>query len=386
MFTIGFLILALLSGAYADELTQLGKVPVCLLHMHDGAPTFQEYGMISLKNKRRYAIKHGYELVQHIPEGTQGLWSEISCDEPGYVPLRHDGLCYVPNNFGYKNDRRAATFGKIKLAQHACVGRENYWLLWMDADALVMNQTLKLEEHLIDDRYDIITTKDWLMMNAGMMLLKCNQWTLSFLKRVYDDKEFDKARALDQSSFQNYIDELGEEEAKKHVKYVPKWAMNVYTEEYRPGDFLLHMAGKLYEAGVEGATALMRQYDALSLAPDASYARGFLYSKYVLTYYSGLCDLRELPNRDCPPESEHRLKLEEPLGAISIPNRYRHVGERYYWLKEWKDMYDFPGWDEGKVQPKPFPPGRPTPRPTPKQETPQPPPVQDPDEEEHEDL
>ena len=35
----------------------------------------------------------------------------------------------------------------------------------------------------------------------------------------------------------------------------------------------------------------------------------------------------------------------EPLGAMSSPNRYRHVALRYYFLPDWKDKYDVPGWD-----------------------------------------
>ena len=38
-----------------------------------------------------------------------------------------------------------------------------------------------------------------------------------------------------------------------------------------------------------------------------------------------------------------------------MPNRYRHVGLRYFWLGNWKDKYDVPGWNVFK---KPLTPSR----------------------------
>jgi len=126
------------------------------------------------------------------------------------------------------------------------------------ADALVVNQSLSLSS-VIDDRYDLMVSVDWLMINAGMMLFKCTPWTEGFLTRVYGASEFDSAQALDQSAFQHFIDELPD--AASHIGYAPKHRINTYPEEYRPGDFLVHMAGKLYEATTSGANALAHQFD-----------------------------------------------------------------------------------------------------------------------------
>lgn len=50
---------------------------VALLHMHDGAPFFLRLGALTLANKRRYAERHGYEMVAHVPEGTDGLFLPV---------------------------------------------------------------------------------------------------------------------------------------------------------------------------------------------------------------------------------------------------------------------------------------------------------------------
>lgn len=184
------------------------------------------------------------------------------------------------------------------------------------------------------------------MLNAGMLLMKCSDWMKGFLHNVYDARKFDEARALDQSSFQEHLDNLTEAERNMHVKIVPKYAMNVYTEEYRPGDFLLHMAGKLYEATEPGIVSIAHQFDVLSMADDREDVEAFFRSTHLLNYYSGVCKLiRGQRQADCKPDDPRRLLLNESLGSMATPNRYRHVGLRYYWLGDWKDKYDVPGWD-----------------------------------------
>lgn len=320
---------------------------IVLLHMHNKAPFFSELGALTLSNKARYAARHDYELAYHGPLGTSGLWEWVSCDTPeattppSHVKASNEDKPCLKTDMSFKIDARAPTFGKIKLALAACRTRMGYWMLWTDADAMIVNQTVPLES-IIDDRYDIILSSDWLMINAGMIFFKCSDWTQKFLQRVYDAREFDSARALDQSAFQHFFDT--EPDVLQHVKQIPKYAMNVYLEEYRPGDFLLHMAGKLYEATTVGATAIAHQFDILSMVDDIDDIDAFFQGQYFLNAYSGSCDYRQ-GGGECTPEDPRRIKLREPLLAMSSPNRYRHVGLRYYWLQDWQDKYDFENWN-----------------------------------------
>lgn len=347
-------LLVLLTNVIAseDESANLSG-GIGLLHMHDNAPFYRELGELSFTNKRRYTARHGYDLISHTPAGTKGLWQKVECKDKQEGMEIRGGQCYIPHRSEYKNDARAATFGKIKLAKAACVGRDNWWLLWSDADAVIVNQTIKLQD-IIDDRFDMMVTVDWLMLNAGVFLMKCSPWYLNFLEEVYKKRSFDEAKALDQSSFQWHIDNI--KDAKNHVQYVPKWVLNVYPEEYRPGDFLVHLAGKLYEATPAGVTALARQFDVFGQVDDIKGIAAFFSTRYILNKYSGMCMiLEEEYGRECKPEDDHRLKLDERLLDFSSPNRYRHVGMRYYWLKQWKDQYDVPDWNKGR---KPYMPKR----------------------------
>ncbi|GJQ11242.1 hypothetical protein GpartN1_g3033.t1 [Galdieria partita] len=323
--------------AQAEE-TQLAaksSKEIGVLQMFDGIWFFQKIGNVTLRNKQRYASRHGYDMIIHSPYETTGLWEETSCkDKSSTEIIKRGNHCYKPKK-SFNLDRRAATFGKIKLALAACEGRPNYWLLWSDADAMIINQSIPLED-IIDNDYDIILTEDWLMINAGVILLKCSPWNIKFLSKVYNDREFDKARALDQSALQTYIDSLGDE-ASQHVKYIAKHVMNVYLEEYRPGDFLLHMAGKLYEATPEGATAIAQQFDVLSQVQDVDDIDAFFRTHYVLNY-GGLCDLPAEQGLMCPPE--HQRRLPEPMNALTENDRYRHVIIRYPWMgSQWKDKW-----------------------------------------------
>lgn len=191
------------------------------------------------------------------------------------------------------------------------------------------------------------------MLNAGVLLIRCSDWSKQFLTSVYNARQFDKARALDQSSFQEHIDNLTKSETDEHIKVVPKYAINVYLEEYRPGDFLVHMAGKLYEATEAGLFAIANQLDILSMVDDKEDIEAFFRSPALLNYYCGLCPVKYgEKQRSCKRDDPRRIFLNESLGSMSYPNRYRHVGLRYYWLGDWKDKYDVPGWNKKRS---PFP-------------------------------
>ena len=280
----------------------------------------------------------------HTPHETSGLLKPAECSEG---TIKRGDTCYTSNDF--QLDPRAPTFGKIKLALEACKGRDDYWLLWSDADALIVNQTMSLLD-VVDDAYDLIVSNDWFMLNAGVMLYRCSDWNIKFLERVYAAREFDKALALDQSAFHQF---LQEEDVLPHVKHLPKHAINVYTEEYRPGDFILHFAGKLYEATPWGIGDIARQFDVLSRVDEQEKIAYFFNTRYLLNYFSGTCvmgDPKQDPNRECNPHDERRLKLPEPLGSFSYPNRYRQLEYRNPRLKHWKDPYDIPGAMDIKIR------------------------------------
>ncbi|CAN8065815.1 unnamed protein product [Agarophyton chilense] len=352
---VSFALVALLSAALPMPIAEANLSPrkIALLHMYDAVPFFGRLGGLTEVNKKRYADRHGYDFVVSSPHKTFGLYKKLDCyADTNLIQVGPDGsgACWGTDPSFDIDHSRAPTFGKIKLALAACQGRGEAWLLWSDADAMVINQTTPLES-IIDDAYDIILSYDWLMLNAGMLLFKCSEWTKTFLSRVYNARQFDGARALDQSSFQEHLDNLTQVERDEHVKVIPKHAMNVYLEEYRAGDFLVHMAGKLYEATEAGLFAIANQLDILSMVEDVEDVKAFFRTPALLNYYSGVCAVKYgEKQKGCKPGDERRIFLNESLGSMSYPNRYRHVGLRYYWLGDWKDKYDVEGWNTKKKE------------------------------------
>lgn len=317
--------------------------------MYDNVPFFQRLGKLTGENKERYAKRRGYDMIWSTPSHTRGILTKVACNSGrDLVPDAH-GDCYEEDQSFDIDHTRAPTFGKIKLTLAACIGRDDAWILWSDADAMVINQTVPLET-IIDDAYDLIYSVDWLMLNAGMLLMKCSKWSIDFLNTVYNARKFDHARALDQSALQSHIDNLSVSERRAHIKIIPKHAMDVYTEEYVPGDFLIHFAGKLYEATEPGLFAIANQYDILSMVDDVEDIEAFFRGRHFLNYFSGTCNTT-LGDKSlaCEPDDPRRILLNESLGSMSVPNRYRHVGLRYYWLGKWKDIYDTSDWNVFKL-------------------------------------
>lgn len=317
--------------------------------MYDNVHFFQRLGKLTGENKERYAKRRGYDMIWSTPSRTRGILTKVACDNSRDLVPDARGDCYEEDKSFDIDHTRAPTFGKIKLTLAACIGRDDAWILWSDADAMVINQTVPLET-IIDDAYDLIYSVDWLMLNAGMLLMKCSKWSIDFLNTVYNARKFDHARALDQSALQSYIDNLSVSERRAHIKIIPKHAMDVYTEEYVPGDFLIHFAGKLYEATEPGLFAIANQYDILSMVDDVEDIEAFFRGRRFLNYFSGTCNTT-LGDKSlaCEPEDPRRILLNESLGSMSVPNRYRHVGLRYYWLGKWKDIYDTSDWDVFKM-------------------------------------
>ena len=126
---------------------------------------------------------------------------------------------------------------------------ENYdWILYVEADAMILNQTIRLE-NLIDDNYDIIVAKNRhnkkkIEINCGVMLVKCSEWSKNFFKNLLEDTSnswFEQGAIMDKIN--------NDQEIRKHFKLVENRFFNSYFHEwypddnFRPGDFILHAAG-----------------------------------------------------------------------------------------------------------------------------------------------
>lgn len=182
---------------------------IAIVSLYD--ENFKELGKYSDLNKQRYAEKHGYDLF-----------------------LYHSLL----------DKKRPASWSKIKaLEKHL----NNYdWLFWVDADALIMNDSIKLES-LIDTKFNFIIAQQERSKhtNCGVFFIRNSDWSKRLLKDIYAQKQFINHKNWEQAAF-HYLLNRNYNNCKKHVKIVRQRVMNsAYWREgiYQPGDFIIHFYG-----------------------------------------------------------------------------------------------------------------------------------------------
>lgn len=177
---------------------------------------FKEATILGLQNKENYCKKQGYDFIY--------------CEE-----------CL--------DSTRQLNWSKILFLLNVMENSKCKWIFWTDADALVMNTEMRLED-LIDEDYNLIINYDFNGFNNGHFLIRNCEWSRKFLREAYTHDEFINDPEFEQGAMlktlqQNY-------EYMKVTKIIPQRLMNSYSDlyigkflqaSYQPGDFILHFAG-----------------------------------------------------------------------------------------------------------------------------------------------
>lgn len=166
---------------------------------------------IGFENKRNYAELHGYDFV---------------------LELRH------------LDKSRPIPWSKIKIIERLLTDYD--WVCWMDADAIVMNTAIRLEE-IIDPNYHVMICQDLAInaVNSGVLLVRNCPASYEFLKRIYNYTQFINHPWWEQ---QGIITDI-----KSHstgVKVLPQRTMNAFHHslcgqncKYERGDFIMQFPG-----------------------------------------------------------------------------------------------------------------------------------------------
>ena len=162
---------------------------------------------------------------------------------------------------------------KISAIRQALKRSEIRWILWMDADAVVMNQEQKIEVLLHPDA-DLIIGSDHNGTNAGIMLIRVCDWSRRFFDAVdflgnpgYNDNW--AGDRLEQACLRHLLKTFPEQT--HHVYLAEQHVLNSYLENYQDGDFIVHLAGIDPSRRVD----LMKQLLAGSI-PATPFQDGFL--------------------------------------------------------------------------------------------------------------
>ncbi len=167
------------------------------------------YADMTIANNKEYAEQHGYGFAEY----------DCSLDEtrpPSWSKITALGL-NVP---------------------------DNDWLLWIDADAAIMNHDIKIED-LIDNHYDFIFAADINGINAGVFLMKCSAFANMMLDKIYDLEQYINHVWWDNAA----IHDLYRNDARfrDSVLVIRKDKLNSYLSDYEKGDFILHLPGMITE-------------------------------------------------------------------------------------------------------------------------------------------
>jgi hypothetical protein len=188
--------------------------------LHDA--NYSDLAALTDQSKQEYCTKHGYQF--HVL--TEMKYSTIT----GFNKIH---------------------FTLDIFDQHP----EIEWLLFSECDAMITNQTIKIEDR-IDDDYHFIVPVDRLNLNSGNFLARNTPEGRAYLQMIIDSE--DSYADVEWAEQQVIIDTI--EEYQKIVKIVPQKYMNSYEPEiydycdarfdilgnsgaWEPGDWIVHWPG-----------------------------------------------------------------------------------------------------------------------------------------------
>lgn len=123
------------------------------------------------------------------------------------------------------------------------------YIVWIDADILVMNNKISLES--IIEKYkefNIVCGSCPRMINTGFMIIKNTDFCKDFLQAVFDnvydstEDPHERYHNFEQGSFINLWDK-NHLNCKEKIKVTNPREINSYWINYHHGDFVLHGAG-----------------------------------------------------------------------------------------------------------------------------------------------
>lgn len=198
--------------------------PASILVLTGYTPEISSYGDLAAENKARYAAKHGYAF-------------RVVTD--GFAP------------------ERPPAWSKILFIRRALASYS--WVFWSDADALVMNDSVRIES-FIEPGIDVGLTRastPYPHVNTGNMLFGASAFSSLFLAAIWRLSVFMHDSTWEQRAV-NYL--IGHYRFRR-LKICPNRAFNSLGEvpndpdPYQAGDFIIHFPG------LPNKAELMRRYN-----------------------------------------------------------------------------------------------------------------------------
>jgi hypothetical protein len=170
------------------------------------------------------------------------------------------------NNYGFIQDyncldvTRPAPWSKIRMVQRELERTD--FIVWLDADTIIMNNKHRIEEFLIDMKKDhfLLIGEDYNAINSGVFIIKNCEISRVFLEDVYNQTDSINSGWWEQDAIIKLYPKY-----KSGINIVPKKYVHIFNAYYsdncknfKKGCFLIHFAGcglgsdtKTYEKRLE---------------------------------------------------------------------------------------------------------------------------------------
>jgi hypothetical protein len=143
---------------------------------------------------------------------------------------------------------RSPAWSKISLLQKYM--KEYDYLIWFDADIMIMNDERRIEDfiNLLPNDKFLLIGRDFNNLNSGLFVIRNCPEALQFLDEVWSKTEYLNHEWWEQAA----IIDLYSSKYRKKIEVIPhKYIsiMNAYDQRvdskvfWRPGDFCVHFAG-----------------------------------------------------------------------------------------------------------------------------------------------
>lgn len=184
-------------------------------------PDYRKKLETCLKSKADYAAKHGYTYIQ----GDETFW----------------------------NRDRPIAWSKVPFVLYHLLRLPENALVWLsDADVLITNPNLKLEDHVLPhfqaDKDLLMTLDSCGHINSGNIFFRNTPWIRDYWQRVWEDTAYlyhiwwENAAMIHQLET-NKIDQEKTQVTKDHRRFNAFLRGLPGEPLWMPGDFLVHFAG-----------------------------------------------------------------------------------------------------------------------------------------------
>ncbi|KAL3423531.1 galactosyl transferase gma12 mnn10 family protein [Phlyctema vagabunda] len=203
------------------------------------------------------------------------------------------------------------------------------WLMWVDADVVIMNPTISLDIFIPPspdfDHVNILATNDYGRLNDGVFMMRVNEQTLRFFAMVIGYPSYYpevKLRFSEQSAMEQV---MKLEEWEDSVVLVPQVWFNAYrlhkgTEGhaerlFQPGMLQIHFAGNRDGLRPDRMNKMMDTADQNLPEYNVPAGEGF-YQHDISKFWSDLTDEMTKAEEKEDPE---KLEAEEPIAEPKSP-------------------------------------------------------------------